>query len=200
MPNGTLSADAQAMPIDRRAALGAIAAAGAMLGAPCIAKGADLDADLFALAPAIEAVDREIDDVIDALRIAEDRARRSVPEKPAAPEIDRESREAIEALGRTLTAIRAGGPSAEQVAHDEAMRQWEAEAARARAESGLDAAHEAEAKALDAAGKIQARVAETPARTLAGLIFKARYAAKRDHDPIVMASIVDDLIRMAGEA
>ena len=48
--------------------------------------------------------------------------------------------------------------------------------------------------------ELQARVAETPARTLAGLIFKARYAAANDHDPEVMISIVDDLLAMAVDA
>ena len=184
----------------RRAALGAIAAAGAMLAVPRIARAADLDADLFALQGPIEAADRELDGVLDALRIAEDNARRNVSEKPAAPEMDRESREAIDEFGRRMAEIRARGQSAEQTAHEDALRQWEADKARVRAESGLDAAHEAEAKALDAVIALQARVAGTPARTLAGLIFKARYAAERDHEPDVMESIVGDLLRMAGEA
>jgi len=184
----------------RRAALGAIAAAGAMLAVPRIARAADLDADLFALQGPIEAADRELDGVLDALRIAEDNARRNVSEKPAAPEMDRESREAIDEFGRRMAEIRARGPSAEQAAHENALRQWEADTARARAESGLDVAHEAEAKALDAVGELQARVAETPARTLAGLIFKARYAAERDHDPVVMESIVNDLLALDGGA
>ena len=40
---------------------------------------------------------------------------------------------------------------------------------------------------------------DTPARTLAGLIFKARYAATHysdDYDTDVMISIVDDLLAM----
>ena len=200
MSNATFRANAQAMPIDRRAALSGLVALGAAFAAPHIAKAADLDADLFALQGPIEAADRELDDVIDALGIAEDAERRSVPEKPTAPAMDRESREAIDDFGRRMAAIRACGPSAEQAAHEDALRQWEANKARARAESGLDAAHEAEAKALDAVMALQARVAETPARTLAGLIFKARYAAERDHDPVVMASIVDDLLALDAAA
>ena len=187
-------------PLNRRAALGAIAAAGAMLAAPRIAKAADLDADLFALQGPIEAADRELDGVLDALRVTEDNAMRSVPEKPAAPEMDRESREAIDDFGRRMAEIRAREPSAEQAAHEDALRQWEADTARARAESGLDAAHEAGGAALAEVMALQDRVAETPARTLAGLIFKARFAAERAHDPVLMASIVDDLLGMAGEA
>ena len=45
MTNATLRAHAQVMPIDRRAALGFIIAAGAMLAAPRIAKAADMEAD-----------------------------------------------------------------------------------------------------------------------------------------------------------
>ena len=184
----------------RRAALGAIAAAGAMLAVPRIARAADLDADLFALQGPIEAADRELDGVLDALRIAEDNARRNVSEKPAAPEMDRESREAIDEFGRRMAEIRARGPSAEQAAHENALRQWEADTARARAEGGLDTAYAAERAALDAVMALQARVVETPAKTLAGLIFKARYAAERDHDPVVMESIVNDLLALDGGA
>ena len=45
-------------------------------------------------------------------------------------------------------------------------------------------------------------MAETPAKTLAGLIFKARYAAthyRSEYDEEVMVSIVDDLLAMAEE-
>ena len=46
-------------------------------------------------------------------------------------------------------------------------------------------------------------LAETPAKTLAGLIFKARYAAahyRAEYDSDVMVSIVDDLLAMAGDS
>jgi hypothetical protein len=69
-----------------------------------------------------------------------------------------------------------------------------------QAESGVDDAEALEAETLEAVTELQERLAETPARTLTGLIFKARYAAERDYDPIVMQSIIDDLLAMAGEA
>jgi hypothetical protein len=49
---------------------------------------------------------------------------------------------------------------------------------------------------------MQADLVDTPAKTLAGLIFKARYAATHyedDYDEDVMISIVDDLMAMAGD-
>jgi len=187
-------------PLNRRHALSGLAAAGTMLIAPHAAKAANLDAELLALHGPIETAERKLNGVFDALRIAEGNARCSAPKKPADLEMDRESRETIDDFGRRMAEIRARGQSAEQTAHEDALRQWEADKARVRAESGLDAAHEAEAKALDAVIALQARVAGTPARTLAGLIFKARYAAERDHEPDVMESIVGDLLRMAGEA
>ena len=47
------------------------------------------------------------------------------------------------------------------------------------------------------------RVAAIRATTLAGLVFKAKYALAHNHsepDPAVMTSIVDDLLAMSGEA
>jgi len=48
MPNDTLRANARAIPIDRRAALSGLVAAGAMLIAPHAAKAASDDAEVFA--------------------------------------------------------------------------------------------------------------------------------------------------------
>ena len=46
---------------------------------------------------------------------------------------------------------------------------------------------------------MKADLLDTPAKTLAGLIFKARYAAREDnaYDEDVMKSIVEDLLEMA---
>ena len=96
--------------------------------------------------------------------------------------------------------LRANAQTAHNATHEAALRQWEADKERSRAESGVDDAHAAEGEALEAVTELQERLAETPARTLAGLIFKARYAAQRDYDPVVMQSIIDDLLAMDGEA
>jgi hypothetical protein len=127
MPNTTLTANSAAMP-SRRGALGAIAAAaGAILAAPCAAGAVDLDAELFALQGSIEAADRVLDAAYAALRIAEKKKRPCAPERPADPAVDRERLEAINASIQRIVEIRAQGPSAEQAAHQEALRQWEAD-------------------------------------------------------------------------
>ena len=59
-----------------------------------------------------------------------------------------------------------------------------------------------EGSAHEAIRQAQPGLAETPAKTLAGLIFKARYAAthyRTEYDDEVMASIVADLLAMADD-
>ena len=184
---------------NRRAALGAIAA-GAILAAPGAAKAANTDAELFALQGPIEVADRELDAALATLGIVEGKEKALFPVKPTPPAMDSASRQAIEEFGRRMAEIQAQAPAPEQAANDEALRQWEKDKARARVECGLDAAHAAEAEALAAVMELQARVVETPARTIAGLIFKARYAAAKDYDQEVLTSIADDLLAMAGDA
>jgi hypothetical protein len=55
----------------------------------------------------------------------------------------------------------------------------------------------------DVVMSLRDRIAEIQATTLTGLIFKARYAASHyegEYDADVMASIVDDLLALDGEA
>jgi hypothetical protein len=50
--------------------------------------------------------------------------------------------------------------------------------------------------------QVRADLVDTPARRLAGLIFKARYVAahrRTEYDEEVMASIVDDLLAMTDD-
>jgi hypothetical protein len=56
-----------------------------------------------------------------------------------------------------------------------------------------------EAATCEAVNSVKADLLDTPATTLAGLIFKARYAAREDneYDEDVMESIVEDLLAMA---
>ena len=66
----------------------------------------------------------------------------------------------------------------------------------------MTAAHEMEDATSKAVNQMRDALAETPATTLAGLIFKARYAAthyRGEYDQDVMVSIVDDLLAMAEE-
>ena len=62
----------------------------------------------------------------------------------------------------------------------------------------MTAAHELEAATSDV-NSVKADLLDTPAKTLAGLIFKARYAAREDnaYDEDVMESIVEDLLAIA---
>jgi hypothetical protein len=66
----------------------------------------------------------------------------------------------------------------------------------------MTAAHEMEGSAHETIRRVQADLVDTQARTLAGLIFKARYAAthyRTEYDGAVMTSIVDDLLAMADD-
>lgn len=74
----------------------------------------------------------------------------------------------------------------------------------ARRGSRLSAADEARAEAGEICLSIRdKKLIPTRARTLEGLIFKARYAASHfteDYDEEVMRSIVDDLLALAEDA
>ena len=66
----------------------------------------------------------------------------------------------------------------------------------------MTAAHELEDATSEAVNQVRDALAETPATTIAGLIFKARYAAahyRTEYDVDVMISIVDDLMAMADD-
>ncbi len=69
-----------------------------------------------------------------------------------------------------------------------------------RKATGLERAERIYNAAVDANTDIICQVAETPARTIEGLFFKARVAEQEDYNPDVAASIVDDLNAMAGGA
>src|SRR5579863_2826385 len=126
MPNATVRANARTLPIDRRAAIGAIAAAGAVLAAPRAAEAASPDAELFALRGPIDVADGILCDAYDALALAEKREMANRPVKPTAPpmDLDSASRQTIEEFGLRMAAILEAS-SAEDIAYDEAMRQWE---------------------------------------------------------------------------
>jgi hypothetical protein len=69
-------------------------------------------------------------------------------------------------------------------------------------ECGLTAASEMQYAVHETVSQLQADLIDTPAKTLAGLIFKARYAATHysgEYDEEVTASIVDDLLAMADD-
>ena len=123
----------------------------------------------------------------------------TVPPPPKAPNLDSDAiRKAFlsgEALSpETVQSLRAYDRA--NKARSEAMEQ-------AERDSGLKAAEEAVNAADDVRLAIRDKIVSTRARTLAGLTFKAKYAADHfdgDPDEEVMISIVEDLLAMAGEA
>jgi chromosome segregation ATPase len=215
MPNHTLASNAASMPT-RRAALASIAAAGAMLAVPAAAAlTAHPDAELLALQSDIDIADREFEAVLNNLTRAtarfyelRDELRSSeAPISPAGKPIsseDPEWKQAISDFGKRVAELRERFPTREEVAHDEARERREQAEAEARVESGLADAERAELEKSDVVSELKDRVLAVQATTLAGLIFKAKYAAAHytpgDYDSDVMISIVDDLLAMSGEA
>jgi hypothetical protein len=101
-----------------------------------------------------------------------------------------------------LKAGRERGRPPEWVAYEQSVQDYEREAERVKAECGLTAAQETKDSAYETISQLQADVIDTPAKTLVGLIFKARYAAtlySDEYDKDVMISIVEDLLEIADE-
>jgi hypothetical protein len=216
MSKTTASAAGAAMPAEghksRRALLRLFGAAPALAILPAAASSAlalasaaspvHPDAALFAMQSAIEAADRELEAALDALKAAEDAFFNKKPDCPEQPEtiLSDEERQAIDALRAASAKI--GGPSPAWAAYEQAFRDHEREVERLKAECGVTAANDLELTALDATGRVARALIDTPAKTLAGLIFKARYAATHyedNYDEDVMISIVDDLLAIADE-
>ena len=113
-----------------------------------------------------------------------------------------EELQAFDLLG-TAAALRAiNGRSPAFVAYDQAVAAHRREVERLKAECGVTAAHELEDATSKAVSQVRDALADTPAKTLAGLIYKARYAAahyRTEYDADVMVSIVDDLLAMADD-
>ena len=186
----TASAAGAAMPADghksRRAALAlfgaapalAILPAGSALALASTASPAHPDVVLFAMGPAIEAADGELDAALDALKPAEEAYFDKEPDRPEKPEtiLSDEDRRACDVLAATTVRNRLR-PSPAWVAYEQAVQDHEREVERLKAECGVTAANELELAALDATGRASRGLIDTPAKTLAGLIFKARYAA-----------------------
>lgn len=206
---------------NRRAVLGAVLAAGAVAvtalpAATAVAKtsiGDHPDAALLALGPEIEAADREYElreqQATGAWNVAGDMFNGESLKPPATPEclktiseptlIEMQKENRWEELRVLIEEFKK---------HEAALEAWQKEKnalqERALIESGLRAADEA----VTAADKIRLTIRDeklvvTRARTLEGLIFKAKYAASHfdnEYDEEVMISIVDDLIALGEEA
>jgi hypothetical protein len=199
-------------PLARRAALRLFGAAPALAILPMAGSALALastaspvhpDAALFAMGPAIEAADRELDAVLDALKAAEDAYSDKEPDAPAKPDaavFSAEEQQAVDAMAAALRERKTPLPA--WAAYNQAVQDHERECERLKAECGVTAANEMELAALDATGRASRGLIDTPAKTLAGLIFKARYAASHyedNYDDDVMVSIVDDLLAIADD-
>ena len=135
------------------------------------------------MGPAIEVADKEFNAALDALDAAEDAFSDKEPDGPAEPEADflPEELQALDLLG-TAAALRAiKGHSPARAAYNQAVQDHEQEVERLKAECGVTAAHELEAATSNEVNSVKADLLDTPAKTLAGLIFKARYAAREDN-------------------
>ena len=206
MPNASVRPSARVLPeaANRRAVLGAILAAGATGALPAAARAESShpDAKLLALAPEIEAADRE-NELRERATSAAEKVFFSIRlKKPERPTIAPHAMEELIARGRWDEIAKFGAEVRNQEA---ALKAWqEDEMPHARRELGLLAAEEAQAEADRHRLSIQdEKLIPTRARTIEGLIFKARYAAshfKEDYDEEVMRSIVDDLLALAEDA
>ena len=122
------------------------------------------------------------------------------PDRPPEPSGPVFSAEEQLALDEFAAKVRARRKPPEWVAYEQAVQDHERETERLKAECGVTAAHELEDATSEAVNQVRDALAETPAKTLAGLIYKARYAAahyRTEYDADVMVSIVDDLMAMA---
>jgi hypothetical protein len=210
MSKPTVSAAGGAMPAEgqktRRAALALFAGAPALAILPAAAPALALvstasplhpDAALLAMQSAIDAANEQLDAAIDALTKAEgayrelDRPDR--PDRPEQPAIF--SPEEQQALDTFAAKLRERNPA--WAAYEQAVQDYAMETELLKTECGVTAAHEMEEAAHEADRQVLSDVIDTPAKTLAGLIFKARFAEKRDYDEQVMVSIVADLLAMA---
>jgi hypothetical protein len=198
----------------RRAALGALASAPALAVLPvagsafalaATASPAHPDAALFAMQSAIEAADGELDAAFVALEPAENAFFAKEPDAPMLPDcpvFSAEEQQALDAFAAKTRAAQKRGRLPVLVAYYQAVQDYEGERERLKVECGVTAAERMQNAAQDTISGLSAVLAATPATTLAGLIFKARYAATHysdDYDDGVMISIVDDLMAMAGQ-
>jgi hypothetical protein len=201
----------------RRAALGAIASLSALAASraiaaasgsasPSTASPSHPDAELFALQPEIEAADHQFNLADDAHTLADRSAFAATSPRPIRPDLDElvargmgitneewcERLLKIKDLAKPLTP-RAPSP------YEEAMRAWETERDRLEAKFEVELAEAGMLEANDNVSDIRDQIAAQRATTIAGLKFKAKYAAEHypgEPDTDVMASIIDDILEM----
>lgn len=212
MPNLTIPGAGGAIPaegqhtVNRRMLLGcgiasSVVAIGATIAAASAAQSG-ADAELLELAAEIAEADRAFEVAIDRKRDAEIAFNSAAPRRPVAlaPGFPDVSDEEWFKLFLQKTAWKKGaGPFPEAIAYDAALAVWEQDCERLREECGVAVADAEEEEASDQVGTIRDCIAGTRATTLAGIIFKAKYAAAHysgEYEQDVMVSIVDDLLAL----
>ena len=102
---------------------------------------------------------------------------------------------------RTFAGIRAAGPAftrAEEAIFDALRMNPPRDRAEVEREVGFDVAEAEYESAVDANTEVLDQIAETPALTLEGLLFKACVCARADYYPDLADAIIDDLVAMGG--
>ena len=167
------------------------------------ARAADPDAELLALQPEIDDAENEfaaalkpVSDAQERFYKIRDKLRSEGPTPPADPEWE----QILASFAAQMAEYRKRAPRPEDLAYEEARKSLQSAEFEARLESGLAYAEQLEDEKSVFVSEIKDRMLAMSASTLAGLIFKAKYASERDYDPDVMASIIDDLVSMAEEA
>jgi hypothetical protein len=178
---------------------------------PSTASPAHPDAGLFALQPEVEAADHIEEQAHKALAVVEEAFFAAKPPKPER-DVLAECKAILDKWDMEDAALLAGErPDAAtrlaefenyKMAHDAKVQAWMEECARLRTEFGVAAADDRSSEADAAVDNLGQMVAAIPATTLAGLVFKAKYALAHNEseaDARVVESILDDLLGMAGK-
>ena len=167
-----------------------------LLKVVALASATHPDAALLALEAELAAADQAWEALYSKRVAAEAACFAAVPPPPKGPNLD------SAAIRKAFLSGEALSPETVQSlrAYDQANKATREAMEQAERDSGLKAAEEAVNAADDVRLVIRDRIVSTRARTLAGLIFKARYASTHfpgDPDEDVMKSIVADLLAMA---
>jgi hypothetical protein len=177
----------------------AAVAAGALPAGAALASGHNPDAALLALQGELNEADQAWEILHRKQTAAEDAYFAIKPRKPDEPCTPSAVMDAFWAGdSRPLIEV-----SKSPNTYDEAMVAWRKATEQAERESGLKAAEDA----VNAADAVRLAIRDekiipTRAKTLTGLIWKARYAAAHfpgEFDEEVLKSIAEDLLAMAGE-
>jgi hypothetical protein len=180
----------------------AAVAAAAIPAAGALASAHNPDAALLALQAELDDADTVREALYREWTAAEEACSVLKPDKPQEPCTPKAIVDAFQAGdSRPLIAYHEASKSSD-TDYEEALKAWREATEKAERDSGFEEAEEAVSAAEDVRLAIRDKIIAIRARTLAGLTFKARYAASHfpgDPDAEIMISIVEDLLSLAGE-